>query len=235
MKWEDPEVVAERELKRPPTGTVAMEYLYPPREGYTFIHRDKMGSVLHTGYESEKTRRCVCHTRPVFEQYIDDYDENGIRNVPAKEFVAICPKCEIKMRGHGDLEFCRKQWNAGKFSRDSVMVRYRPKDPDPAGIEALSRKAVAGAVEDAVDAVKHRHLLMKQLNRKGASDGEREIAYTHLKTIMANLRKLQKFFETSPLMMDFDDEAILSSVRMQVYPELTPDERVKIPLNLLKM
>ena len=229
--WEKTE---SEEDKKQSNGTlIGFDKLYPEREGYVFVSR--RGEASHVGYLSMKTRRCVCHTHPVFEQYIMDYDENGQRNVPAKEFVAICPKCEIRAKGHGDLDWCMKQWNSGKFQRDMVMVRYKPKDPDPVGIEMLSRKVVAGAVEEAVDAVKRKHDLTRRLNNKFTDDGTREVLYTQLQLVRSALKELNEFITKSPLLWEFDDEAVLSGIRKQVYPDLKPEERIKIPLNLMKM
>ena len=223
----------EAEAEEKHGGTLlSFDELYPPREGYAF--RRRIGGSLHVGYVHPQTRKCVCGSLPVFEQYIYDYDENGQRNAPAKEFVAICPKCEIKMRGHGSLSFCRKQWNAGKFSKDGVMVRFRPKDPEPNALDRLSRKVIAGVIEEAVELINRKHDLMDKIS-DNRNDWMQEVFTGQLKKVRHSLTELENFILTSPLMLDHDSDAVLSAIRKKVYPGMKPEDRVKIPLKLGRM
>lgn len=232
MKWTEFE--ESKAVKRPTPTLIGFDRLYPDRDdGYTFVSR--RGERLHVGYTHPRTRRCVCHTPPVFEQYIYDYDEDGNRNVPAQQFVAICPNCEIRARGHGSLEWCRRQWNAGKFSRDTVMVRYSPKWQSDEGIERMCRKVIAGVIEEAVEAVQRKHSLMDRLMGTMIDDGTREVLYNQLKLVRSQIRELSGFIHNSPLMYTFEEDAVLSAIRKQIYPELTPEDRIKIPLNLTRM
>ena len=209
------------------------ERIYPEREGYErIIHRH--GPLSHVGYITDRMETCSCGATPVLEQYVEDVDENGVRNAPAKVFVAICPKCELKAAGRGTLETCIRNWNAHRYSNNTIMVRGKLENPDMRGCEILSNRVLADAVMEAVALVKRKHELMVKLNGK-IDDTTREIHYGELQRVRSSLRKLASFFHDNPIVFTHDEEAILSGIRRSVYPYLSVEERLKIPLNLLRM
>ena len=235
MKWlgSSDDTAGEKRPHTNKTGLVPFELLYPEREGYT-RKLTRREPYIHAGYMSDKMAQCRCGAFPVLEQYVEDVDENEIRNVPAQDFVAICPVCEVRADTHGSMEQCIKYWNARRFTEDAVMVRHKLKNPNMHGCEMLSNKVLADAVNEAVVFVKRKHELMRKLQGP-IDDDTREIHYTELTRVRANLRKIADFFHKSPLVFTHEEDAILSGVRRNVYPELTPEERLKIPLDLLRM
>ena len=230
MKWwvDDPKPEQEKKKSGPKA-----EDIYPELEGFTrVLHRH--GYVPHVGYVSPRMMPCRCGATPVLEQYVGDVNENETRNVPAQVFVAICPKCELKAIGQGSIETCIRRWNAGKYSSDMLMVRRKLMDPSTRGCEILSNRVLADAAEEAISYVKRKHELVRKLNGR-LDDDAREIHYNELQRIRTVLRKLMEFFQDNPLVFTHDEEAILSGIRRSVYPDLTPEERIKIPLDLLRM
>lgn len=209
------------------------ESIYPELEGFgRIVHRH--GALSHVGYTSSRMETCRCGTVPVLEQYVEDYDDDGVRNAPAKSFVAICPRCELKAAGRGSIEKCIRNWNDHRYSADTMMVRRRLDEPNTRGCEILSNRVLADAVVEAVTFVKRKHELMEKLNGK-IDDDTREIHYNELQRVRSALKKLAGFFHDSPLVFTHDEDAILSGIRRSVYPHLTTEERLKIPLNLLRM
>lgn len=230
MKWWVTEAKSEPALKKP---GIRAEDIYPEMDGFTrAIHRH--GYIPHVGYMTTRMMPCKCGTLPVLEQYVGDLDEHEARNVPATSFVAICPKCELKAKGHGTIEACIKRWNNEQFSSDAMMVRRPLKDPSTRGCEILSNRVLADAAEEAIMYVKRKHDLMEKL-RGRIDDDAREIHYNELQRVRSVLRKLMEFFRDNPLVFTHDEDAILSGIRRSVYPDLTPEERIKIPLDLLRM
>jgi hypothetical protein len=225
--WEDPTPA------RKSCGTVEYASVYPEIHGLKrVLHRGN--KLLHVGYTSDRMIPCRCGHFPVLEQYVGDMDEAGIRNIPAKSFVAICPKCEMKAVGHGSLERGIRAWNARRYTPDTVMVGRRLTDADMRGCEALSNRVLSDAVIEASGYVKRKHDVMEKLRGK-LDDDAREIHYGELQRIRAALMKLAAFFHESPLVFNHDEEAILSGIRRSVYPDMTIEERLKIPLDLLRM
>lgn len=230
MKWWVNDTKPDHEVKK--SGPKS-EDLYPELDGFSrILHRH--GYEPHVGYVSARMIPCRCGAAPVLEQYVGDVDENEVRNVPAKVFVAICPKCETKAIGQGPLETCIRRWNAEQYSPDMLMVRKRLKDPNTRGCEILSNRVLADAAEEAITYVRRKHELMRKLNGR-LDDDAREIHYNELQRVRSVLRKLMTFFTDNPLVFMHDEDAILSGIRRSVYPDLTPEERIKIPLDLLRM
>ena len=230
MKWWVDESKPEHETKK--SGPKA-EDIYPELDGFTrILHRH--GYVQHVGYVSPRMMPCRCGETPVLEQYVGDVNENGTRNVPAQVFVAICSNCELKAIGQGSIETCIRRWNAWKYSSDMLMVRRKLMDPSTRGCEILSNRVLADAAEEAITYVKRKHELVRKLNGR-LDDDAREIHYNELQRVRAVLRKLMEFFRDNPLVFTHDEDAILSGIRRSVYPDLTPEERIKIPLDLLRM
>lgn len=71
--------------------------------------------------------------------------------------------------------------------------------------------------------------------RAAKNEFAREAQETHLKETTRALREIQHFIEQSPLMMDYDPEAVLSAIRKRVYPDLNTEKRLKVPLDLARM
>lgn len=216
-----------------------VEDVYDERSGYGLMLSRK-DPFCHIGYTSETMKPCRCGAIPVMEQYVDDtfIDAKGEkqRNFPAKDFIAICPVCEIKANGHGTLEECVIRWNAGDFSRDSVLMNTPLTDMDNEGCRQLSNRVVESAVEEALELVKEKNRLLVILRDPQTSDLRRETNYTLLKTVREKMREIEMFLRNSPVMMEYDGDAVLSGIRRTLHPELESDERIeKIPLELFYM
>lgn len=215
-------------------GVPRFDESYPARDdGYVLSRRSNNG--LHAGYVTDKAEPCpYCGRNPVFEQYVEDMDENGFRYVPARQFVAICPHCEVRAVGHGPLETCLERWNAHRFTSDMVMLHSKPEQYNTDACMALANKVVADAMQEAIDLIKRRKAHKTNLD-KIVDDYRREIEYTEYKRVCKALRRIQSFFRDSPLMFDLDEEAVLSTIRRVIYPDKTPEERTSIPLDLVRM
>lgn len=202
--------------KKQPT---PMDIRYPKREGWGLV--GWRGSNLHhLGYITEKARRCVCGCPPVFEMTTGTVETEGA----ASDFVAICPRCERRAEGHGSLEYCLRMWNEGKMSDDSMMVNMPILSMSETGAMKLSRKLIALNKEEAIELIRCKH---SEFGTR--RDWKYKVRYA------AQLRTIERFFRESPLMMDMDGEAIISDIRKIIYPDLTPEERVKIPLILTEL
>lgn len=209
------------------------ERIYPEIPGYGRSLGRKR-EAWRVGYTSPNARQCECGAFPVFEQYTMDYGPEGERNVPATEFVAICPSCERRAKGSGSLEFCLNRWNNQIMSPDSMRVQKRPADFDTEACVALSGRLVRDAMEEAIRLVKRRWEIDRQLANPLLSDVRRELLYTEFKNIRHHLHEMNKVFY-GPITMDRDGDAIISKIRQKLYPALKPEERVTIPLRLERM
>ena len=214
------------------------EDVYTEIEGYG-ISTSRRNDQLHIGYVSPKTKLCKCGGYPVLEQFVDDVyiDEHceKQRNFPATQFVAICPKCETRIKGHGTLEEAVERWNAEDYLEDMLMVREPLKDIDIASCYELSNRVLEEAIEDAIALVKEKNRLMEILKNPLTGDMQREAYYTNLKNIRGQMRDMMRFFRESPMMMDRDGDAVLSGIRKMLHPELSPEDRTKIKLDLFYM
>lgn len=208
--------------------------VYPDIDGWgriIYAH----GDDNHVGYTTDRANPCPCCGRfPVFEQYVNDVDEKKVRNVPATQFVAICPKCEFKSTKIGTLEEVLLSWNNKEFSEDAIMVRHRLKDLNEIGCERLSNRVVMDAILEAKELVEQHHKLIAKL-RDPSNIKDRQVIWHQIELNVGALRKLQRFFETNPIMLDYDAEATISTVRKLVYPDMKIEDRIKIPLRLDKM
>ena len=220
------------------------ELTYPEIEGFerTSVHV-KANGTTHSGYVTKKAKKCpYCGGMPIFEQFVLDYEvvqdptarrgRKPVRRMPAETFVALCPDCYLRNEGEGPLEFVLKQWNDRKFSPDSEMLQKPLEDPDQEGMMELMRRSMEDEVNDAVQAVKHRHYLLKRLKNKNLSFKRREELYIDLRMVNADLRNIEKWIREKPIFAMYDAEAILSEIRKRVYPKLTPEERTEKPLQL---
>lgn len=212
---------------------VSSDKIYPPLDGFDPPAR-RSYKQYHVGYTSPRARECVCGSFPVIEQYVLD-KENDRRRVPAQLFVAICPNCERRAVGEGSPEQVLASWNAGRITEDSELMQNKISSIDIDSVLHLSDSVVGNAVRDAVDLVKRKHEVMKILKDPHISDMKSEAFYNELKIVKANLRDLQKFFMEDPIMMDKDGDALLSAIRKLLYPGLTTEKRLEIPLDLVKM
>lgn len=216
-----------------------LEKYYPEREGYgRALHRrnnplatDEI-PIYHVGYTSEKMIPCVCGAQPVLEQWVGDQEDTH-KHAPAQVFVAICPICEMRGAGHGSLKACVQNWNKRRFTRSSLMMRRKPKDMDEDACRRLCRAVIGDAVQEALWYIRRNHEVQAKIDV--ANDYQRELYEKEQKEVRSKLNEIQRFIERSPLLFDLDSEAVLSGIRRTLYPDKTPEERVKIPLTLAKM
>lgn len=213
--------------------SISYKDIYPERDGWGYAEQ-RTGELYHTGYISGKAIQCACGAYPTFEQYVGDSD-NTHRRVPATLFVAICPHCERRAPGYGTLDEMLAAWNSGERTHDTEMVQAELTNPDTTAATALSNAVIRIAAEEAVELIQKRRKIASELKDQKLSDMRREALYTDLKNVRSNLRKLQNFFEGSPMLFDKDGDAILSGIRKIVFPDLTYKERTEIPLVLVKM
>lgn len=200
-----------------------VERIYPPRKNCTrALYRARISEdgweMYHIGYKIAKARRCVCGVEPVFERYTED------TSVPAEVFIGICPYCERRTAGEGDLRTVLHQWNAGEISDDSEMLQYSPRELNYEGVALLHRVMVKHAKKDAVYYIRAKH---EKFGEK--RDGNYPVFYG------AELKKIEDFFRWSPLMLDISADGIMSEIRREMYPGKTHDELMQIPLKLTEM
>lgn len=199
---------------------------YPPR-GAWLVHRSSTGpkdtdkggvQYYHSGYWTDKVRPCpCCGRRPVFQEYY--YASTG-RDKPAKIFIGICPTCELRTREPGTLKDSVYAWQRRDYSPDSWLHCHRPR-LDTYMSKRLCDMVVRDAIDDALQLV---DVMAK------------ETPYTEAyQSHAADLDALEGFFRRSPLLVEMDADGILSDIRRVAYPELTPAERVKIPLRMSKL
>lgn len=210
---------------------------YPEKEGFDRrLYRGTRGRSVccHVGYRSERMARCECGAEPVLEQTVDDATKDG-RNVPAQRYVAICPRCETRTEYDGEIEKCIEEWNAGRFTEDSMMLKHAIRSPNLEGYARLAGKVIGIAYDDAVVLLKEKQRLRKKMQNPLIGSATMESCRTQIDSINGELRALQFFFENSPLMMNRDPESIISDIRKEVYPMVRPEVRMQKPLVLSKM
>ena len=208
----------------------SFENVYPPIDGWGW----SLSRNNHSGYISNLAIKCECGASPVFEQYCLDLTGTA-KSVPAKLFVGICPNCGLRAIGQWPLEKALAVWNSGERTADSRTLAQKCKNPDNNACKNLSDAAVTEAVEEAVRMVRRKNELQTLLRDDLLSDQKREVYYIELKSIRSNLRSLQVFFTESPLLYDKDSDAVLSGIRKILYPGLSYEDRIKIPLKLVSM
>lgn len=205
---------------------------FPETEGYG-LSLERKGNPQHVGYTHPAAKECpCCHRYPVFEE--DAYNKTD-RTEPAKLFVAICPVCEMRIRGSGTLEECLEKWNQGDWSDDMWQVNHRMKDINEDGARLISDKMVKDAVEEAVKLVRAMHGYKAAIRSDRVNDFQKENYQRLLTGVRGELRSIQHFIEESPFLLDRDPEAVLSDIRRRLHPRLTPEERMKIKLKLVVM
>lgn len=191
---------------------------YPPRGAWETASTHHNKDYNHCGYTSPKLRPCpVCGRAAVFE-------EDAYRRTPPRErakfFYGYCPTCELHTGESGTLKEAVMQWQTRKFSPGSGLHCHRPK-LDEWGCSLLCEAVCRDAYEDARFCVEQ----MQKADQKHEEDeGARD-----------ELDRIEKFFRTSPLAFALDPEAVISKLRKELYPDMTPEERMKIPLKLSKL
>lgn len=217
-------------------GQAAVDQIYPPLDGYGTKTNRRDGET-HIGYTHSSMRKCVCGAFPVLEQYAMDLAEGSEhrRNVPARVFVAICPKCERIIRQEGSLEECIAMWNGQELTEASEMdFGHGPRNYSDDACRKISDKVVLGMKQEAISMILLAHDLQRRARNALASQFQRETFRIELNRIHARLRLMNDEFY-GPVLLDKDPEAVLSDIRKAVNPDLTPDERVQIPLRLDRM
>lgn len=174
--------------------------------------------IMHGGYTSEKLRKCpVCHRFPVFEE---DAARRSPHGEKAKWFIGYCPSCELRTRDSGTLKEVVMQWQDRKYSPDSWLHCHRPK-LDRWGCALLCEAVAREAYDDAMFYI--------DLMQHTATDAEK---FTSAKVM---LNDIENFFRTSPLTFALDLDAVISKMRKELYPDMTPEQRMQIPLSMSKL
>ena len=226
-----------RESMRDLSVETVLKETYPEREGFgRRLFRGSRGELVscHVGYTTDRMSRCECGDWPVLEQTVDDVSGTG-RNIPARKFVAICPRCEARTEYDGDIERCIEEWNAGRFTADSMMLKHSMKNRDLEGFARLAGKVISLAYDDAVALVREKHRLRKKMDNPLIGSAERTSCRMQIENINGELARLQKFFEESPLMMGRDPDSVISDIRKEVYPTLRPEMRMRKSLILTRI
>ena len=210
--------------------------VYPPVVGFDLYYRYNRKSKITRlyGYTNQKAKRCQCGGTPVFEQAEYDHDPHDPYK-PAKVFIGVCKDCNLRTKSEGPLWLVLKEWNDGVYDRDMLMVQKPLTNSDTEACIRLSSVLVSAAMTDAVRLILEKRELKDKLTAPDATDYTREQLYPRYAECRGQLKALDNFFRTSPLLMEMDGETCISKVREAVYPDLTPDERVKIPLKLVNM
>ena len=195
----------------------SLEAKYPPRGAWSVVKAKPMNNYMHQGYTSAKLRPCpVCGRQAVFEEC------QMRKTMPfekAKYFIGFCPTCELRTES-GTLKKAVIAWQEKRYTPDSWLHCHRPK-LDTAGCALLCEAATASAYEDA------RFYAAEMLKAKADSE-----YFTSLKK---DLDRLEVFFRTSPLAFALDPDAVISKIRKELFPELEPKDRLRIPLRLSEL
>lgn len=191
---------------------------YPPRGAWRVMQTSPSNDIMHGGYTSEKLRKCpVCHRFPVFEE---DAARRSSHGEKAKWFIGFCPSCELRTRDSGTLKEVVMQWQERKYSPDSWLHCHRPK-LDTWGCALLCEAVAREAYDDAMFYI--------DLMQHTATDAEK---FTSAKVM---LNDIENFFRTSPLTFALDLDAVISKMRKELYPDMTPEQRMQIPLSMSKL
>ena len=194
---------------------------YPPRRGWTVVGTNPKNGYVHGGYTTDQLRRCpVCGRQAVFEE---DCRSAAPTEERTRVFIGICPTCELRTKDSGTLREAVTQWQMRKFSSDSLLHCHRPKPAkfDTWACALMCESAAKHAYEDLQ--------LFVELMMNTPEDLE---DFTMLRSEVA---RIEDFFRRSPLAFALDPDAVASKLRRDLWPELTPKERLKIPLKLTEM
>lgn len=205
-------------VSRNVNSTINYASKYPPRGAWRVMQTTPSNDIMHGGYTSEKLRKCpVCHRFPVFEE---DAERRSSHGEKAKWFIGYCPSCELRTRDSGTLKEVVMQWQDRKYSPDSWLHCHRPK-LDRWGCALLCEAVAREAYDDAMFYI--------DLMQHTATDAEK---FTSAKVM---LNDIENFFRTSPLTFALDLDAVISKMRKELYPDMTPEQRMQIPLSMSKL
>lgn len=192
---------------------------YPPRGAWSVAKTRPSDNYMHGGYTSEKLRRCpVCGRQAVFEEDVRRKTDPCER---AKYFFGFCPTCELHTKESGTLKEAVMQWQERKYSYDSWLHCHRPK-LDTWGCALLCESLAKSAYNDA-------RFYVDYMMQNSAKQDEA------LNSARNALNEIETFFVKSPFAFALDPDAVVSKMRQEFFPELTPDERLKIPLKLSQL
>lgn len=206
--------------KRGTNSVTDYDVKYPPRGAWEVHRTGSRGGYdyCYGGYYTEKLRRCpVCGRRPVFTE--SAYDATP-PDEKARVFYGYCPTCHLRTRTAGTLKEAVMQWQYQEYSDDSWLVCHRPTF-DRYGCSLLCNRVVRSAIDDA--------LLYAQKRQDEPEGTEHWVFYGK------ELRRLETFFRKSVFMWELDPDGVISDIRRALYPDLTPKDRIKIPLKLTEL
>ena len=194
---------------------------YPPRGGWV-VHRKAHVDGYdydHAGYYSEQLRKCpVCGRHPVFEE--DARYATG-ETEKARFFIGVCPTCSLRTSGDGlTLKEAVYQWQRREYTEDTWLICHRPKFFE-SGVRVLCDKIIGTVIDDALMYARRRQDVPK------SSD--------EWKALGRLLDELEQFFRTSCFMYALDPDGIISDIRRALYPNMDPEKRIRIPLQLSRL
>lgn len=209
---------------------------YPPRRGWDVVESSPSEGWMHGGYTTDVLKRCpVCGRRAVFEE--DSYAKTP-KSERARVFIGFCPTCELRTRTPGTLREAVTQWQTGQYSPDSWLHCHRPK-LDSFGVAELCNVVCGTAYEDLrmyVELMMGEDIRIPRViipsHRRPQTEPTEEETYSHSEL---EVKRIDEFFRTSPLAFALDRDAVMSKLRKELFPGLTPEERMKIPLDPTEM
>jgi hypothetical protein len=191
---------------------------------------------MHGGYTTNLLKPCpVCGRQAVFEE--DSYNKTP-KAERARVFIGFCPTCELRTRTPGTLREAVTQWQTGQYSSDSWLHCHRPK-LDSFGVAELCNVVCGTAYEDLrmyVELMMEEDIRIPRViipsHRRPQTEPTEEETYSHSEL---EVKRIDEFFRTSPLAFALDRDAVMSKLRKELFPDLTPEERTKIPLDPTEM
>lgn len=209
---------------------------YPPRRGWDVVGGSPANDLMHGGYTTNLLKRCpACGRQAVFEE--DSYTKSP-KGERARVFIGFCPSCELRTRTPGTLREAVTQWQTGQYSPDSWLYCHRPQF-DSYGVAELCNVVCGTAYEDLrmyVEIMMGGDIRIPRValtsHKRPASCLAWEETYSHSEL---EVRRIDEFFRKSPLAFALDHDAVMSKLRKELFPDLTPDERMKIPLDPTEM
>jgi len=209
---------------------------YPPRRGWDVAGGRPSDDYMHGGYTTNLLKPCpVCGRQAVFEE--DSYNK-APKGERARVFIGFCPTCELRTRAPGTLREAVTQWQRGEYSPDSWLHCHRPQF-DSWGVSELCNVVCGTAYEDLrmyVEIMMGGDIRIPRValssHRRPKEDQTMEETYSHSEL---EVRRIDEFFRKSPLAFALDHDAVMSKLRKELFPNLTPKERLKIPLDPTEM
>ena len=209
---------------------------YPPRRGWDVVGGRPSDDFMHGGYTTNLLKPCpVCGRQAVFEE--DSYNK-APKGERARVFIGFCPTCELRTRTPGTLREAVTQWQRGEYSPDSWLHCHRPQF-DSWGVSELCNVVCGTAYEDLrmyVEIMMGGDIRIPRVARTShkqrVTEPTEEETYSHSEL---EVRRIDQFFRTSPLAFALDRDAVMSKLRKELFPDLTPKERLKISLDPTEM